>query len=241
MEDFIIQNKSFITRIFELLAVLTGLICYKKYRFTNAKYFIYFLIYAFLVDLIGGYPRHFNNYVFLSNFKNIIKDTIFEYNNWWYTLFWDIGAVLFFAFYFNRILNTTLFKRMIKYTSLMFLLFSISYILVYWKIYLFSQSIPIICVLGGFVILFCVILYLLEILQSDKVMSFYKSLNFYISIAIFIWWLIVTPLSFYDIYNSTSDWNFVFLKWQIYLFANIFMYGTFTIGLIVSSPENEKI
>ena len=95
-------------------------------------------------------------------------------------------------------------------------------------------------ILGSLIIFLCTVFYFFEILQSDNILTFYKLLNFYISTAIFIWWLIITPLVFYDIYNSNYDWNFIFLKWQIYLFANIFMYSTFTFALIFCKPEIER-
>jgi hypothetical protein len=44
-------------------------------------------------------------------------------------------------------------------------------------------------------------------------------------------------LVFYDIYNTNGDWNFIFLKWQIYLSANVFMYLTFTFALIFCKPD----
>ena len=79
----------------------------------------------------------------------------------------------------------------------------------------------------------------MEILLSDTILVFYKSINFYISVAILIWWLIITPIVFFEKYNTTSDWDYVFLKWQIKLFANICMYLTFTFALIFCKPENK--
>ena len=76
-------------------------------------------------------------------------------------------------------------------------------------------------------------------LQSYKVLNFYNELYFYISSAFLIWYLITTPLIFYQIYFSTADWSFIFLKWQIFLFANVFMYLTFTFALIYCKPEKE--
>jgi len=55
--------------------------------------------------------------------------------------------------------------------------------------------------------------------------------------ALLIWWLVVTPILFFDAYNTEADWNFANLKRQIIVFANIFMYSIFIIGLIVSKPE----
>ncbi|GAL73156.1 hypothetical protein JCM19302_3037 [Jejuia pallidilutea] len=74
---------------------------------------------------------------------------------------------------------------------------------------------------------------------------FYKSLNFYISAVIFIWWLIIAPLTFYDVYYKYEigvgvfDKAFVDLRFQIFLFANLFMYLTYTFALIWCKLENE--
>lgn len=54
-------------------------------------------------------------------------------------------------------------------------------------------------------------------LQSETILSFYKSINFYISSTILIWWLVITPLVFFQIYFLNVDWSFIILRWQIYL------------------------
>jgi hypothetical protein len=131
------------------------------------------------------------------------------------------------------------FKMIVKYSGYSFLIFSIIYILLNWDDY-FVRFFPIIDILGAVIIFLCTAFYFYEILISEKILTFYKSLNFYISAAIFNWWLIITPLVFYDIYNSRYDWNFIFLKWQIYLFANITMYLTFTFALIFCDSEIDK-
>ncbi|RMZ50932.1 hypothetical protein EB822_06015 [Flavobacteriaceae bacterium PRS1] len=76
-------------------------------------------------------------------------------------------------------------------------------------------------------------------LQSETILSFYKSINFYISSTILIWWLVITPLVFFQIYFLNVDWSFIILRWQIYLFMNIFMYSSFTIALIWCKPQND--
>ncbi|AUC81242.1 hypothetical protein [Lacinutrix sp. Bg11-31] len=233
MEEFLKDNYILITRGVEILAAVTGLLFYKKYKNTAATYFIWFLVYITICDFLCGYTYYVKNIGFL----NFLGGTLFEKNYWLSTLYWKIGAVLFFTFYYYKILKTKQSKLFLKYTGYSFLLFSLIYIIVHFQEY-FIRSFPIISVLGALIISICVVLYYIEVLQSEKILSFYKSLNFYISTAIFIWWLIITPLVFYSLYFTKADWNFVILKWQIYLFANIFMYTTFTIGLIVSKPQS---
>jgi hypothetical protein len=192
-------------------------------------------VYLSVCDFLGSYVHYIRN----GGFLGFLEGTVFIRNFWWSTLFWKIGAIMFFSFYYNSILTNEKFKRIIKYSGYSFLVLSIIYILFNWDDY-FIIFFPIIDILGAVIVFLCTAFYFFETLSSEKILTFYKSINFYISAAIFIWWLIITPLVFYDIYNSHYDWNFIFLKWQIYLFANIVMYLTFTFALIFCKPEADK-
>ncbi|WP_303315253.1 hypothetical protein Q4Q34_15870 [Flavivirga abyssicola] len=239
MEEFIKQNYSILTYTIESLAAVTGLLFYKKYKFTVAKYFICFLIYLTICDFISSYTW----YVHPKKSFGFLIGTIFEKNHWWATLYWQIGAIMFFSFYYRKILKTKSFRAIIRLFGYSYFFFSIIYIILNWNTF-FYKFFPILSILGAIIVFLCAVFYFIEILQSDKVLTFYKSINFYISFAIFIWWLITTPLDFYDAYlayevgNPNRDWNFIFLQWEIFLFANIFMYLTFTFALIWCKPEN---
>ena len=233
MNEFLLKNYSFITHSVEIMSVIVGIILFKNYKNTPVKYFIFFLIYLSIGDFIGSYTQYIHNDGFLS----FLKETRFERNYWWFTLFWKVLAILFFTFYYNKILKKARFKKIIRFSGYLFFLFSVSYIVLNFDDY-FNSSLTIIGIIGAFIILLCSGLYFLEILLSDRILLFYKSINFYISFTIFIWWLITTPLVFFEDYNNVSDWDFVFLKWQIKLFANIFMYSTFTFALIWCRPQN---
>lgn len=234
MKEFLRSNYLLLIFSFEILAVITGLLFYKKYKHMAAKYFIYFLFYLFICELLCTYTLFINN----DGFLKFLKGTIFEKNYWLSTITWSIGSILFFSYYYYKIIESTTYKVIIKYSGIFFLIISVAQIIINFQDY-FNRFFPLINVLGAIVVLICTILYFVEILQSETILKFYKSINFYISCAILIWWLIMTPLVFYDIYFNKTDWNFVILKWQIYLFANFFMYTTFTIGLIVSKPEKQ--
>ncbi|KJD34551.1 membrane protein [Tamlana nanhaiensis] len=234
MEAFLLKYFTFITHFAEVLAAVTGLVLYKHYKLSNAKYFIWFLVGVALGDIFGGYA-----YLVYYGYIPFLKGTVLEWNYWWYTIYWKIGAILFLAFYYHKNLNNSRFKLILKYTAIAFLLFSLGYIGFNFTAF-FKRSFPVISIFGAVIVFLCTIFYFFEVLHSNTVLSFYKSINFYVSAAIFIWWLIITPLVFYDIYNSQEDWNFVFLKWQIYLFANLSMYLTFTFALIFCKNELKK-
>lgn len=232
MNEFLRHNYTLLTYAVELLAVITGLFCYKKYKHNAATYFIVFLIYTFLIDALGGY----NVYIKKFNAFYLIEDTILERNFLWYTIFWSMGSMLFYSFFYRRILKRESFKSLLKYATFMALAISIFQIIVHFNT-LYNGFIPTVSIVTSLVIFLAITLYFIDILKTDKILYFYNSIYFYISTVLLIWWLITTPMVFYQIYFSTADWNFVLLKWQIYLFANLFMYLTFTFALIFCKPE----
>lgn len=236
MKDFLLENYNFLTKSVEVIAAIVGLITFKKYKSTHVKYFIYFLVYVAVIELIGSYPRYFYNYEFLTPFKLFVKNTWAERNFWWYNIFWNIGSALFYSFYFLRILKFKLYKNIVIFSRALFVVLVLGYIVLNPD-KLFDNTVVFNTILGAFLILICTSLFLLEILQSEKILTFYKSLNFYIATIVFIWFLVITPIVFYNIYFSKADWNFIILKWQIYLIMNVFMYLGFALALLVCKPE----
>ncbi|RZV66927.1 MAG: hypothetical protein EX254_03305 [Flavobacteriaceae bacterium] len=232
MEEFLREYYSIITWSIEILAAVTGIVFYNKYKYTPAKYFIYFLIYTVFVELIGHYP----SWDFLSTLNERLKGTLIERNYWWFAIFWTIGSTIFYVFYYNKILKNSKNRSIVKYAGIIFVLSSVIFILIYPKQIFIGQK-GYLTMTSALVILMCVVLYFIEILKSDEILSFYKSLNFYISATILIWWFVTSPVIFFNIYFNPDDWDFVILQWQIFLIANIFMYSCFTFGLIYSSKK----
>ncbi|MEP3837741.1 MAG: hypothetical protein ABJM36_08840 [Algibacter sp.] len=245
MEDFLIENYNFLTKSVEIIAAVTGLLVYKKFKDTAARYFIFFLVYIVVLELVGGYIR----YVRPDKILDFLIGTLIEKNFWLYTLCWKIGAILFFNFYYIKIIENEWFKSVLKYAGFSYLGFSIVYIIFNWEDF-FQISFPVFNAIGAILVLTCSVFYLVELLHSDKVLVFYNSLNFYISIVIFIWWLITTPLTFYSLYYGSvdiskpfrhpeffGDINYITLQKLIYLFSNTFMYLTYTFALLWCRPE----
>ena len=234
MEEFLRQNYSLLTKLVITLAAVTGLISYKKYRHTAAKYFIWFLICVGIIELIGGYKYYLREFDAL----HLIEGTIIQNTYWWYTLTWTIGGVLLITYYYRQLLNSQRNKKMLKFGSIAFILVILGTLVTDWK-QIFGSFPMYIEMMSFILILMCVTLYFIEIITTEKILTFYKSLSFYVTCAILFWWLINTPLLFYEGYSSTSDWNYVILKWQIRLFANIVTYLTFTFALIWCNPQND--
>ena len=239
MEEFLREYYSLLTHGVEFMAAVTGLFLLSKYKHTAVKYFIYFLVYVVFVELIGSYPIYLVNFDFLSEIKEIVNSTVFKYNYWWYNIFWTLGSMFFYSFYYHKILENKVFKRILKYAT--FLALVISLILIFSDLdAFFARTNIIISLSGTIIVLLCVLFYFIEMLNSDKILTFHRSFNFYVSATNLIWWLATVPLTFYGMYNITEDMDFVFLKWKIMLGSNIFMYSTFTFALIWCRPRQDK-
>lgn len=234
MDEFLKQNYFLLTYFVECLAAVTAIFYYRKYRGSVAKYFCYFLIYSFCIDLVGRYPYYFNH----LNIDYLIRETLIEKNYLFVTLFWFIGSTLFYLYFYYKILQNLLFKTILKYLTVLVIGIFV-FELIFNREYLYNGYIPSIPTINCLSIFLAIMLYFIEILQTNQILHFYKSIYFYISCVLIIWWLITTPMIFYEIYFTTADWNFVFLKWQVYLFANLFMYLSFTFALIFCKPEHD--
>ncbi|HZW63818.1 MAG TPA: hypothetical protein VFF15_09275 [Flavobacteriaceae bacterium] len=230
--EFLYQIKSFIYMAVEVMAAVTGLLLYRKYKHTPVKYFIYFLVYVVFIDSIGRYSY----FVRGDGIFNFLEGTLLERNYWWYNLTWVINATVFFGWYFMKVLKSNLFRRILKISIYCFVIFSVVVILLTLPA-VFKSSMPSLAIFSALIILQCVTFYFLEILQSDRVLTFYKSINFYICCAILVLWLVQIPLVFFEQYFSLADMNYAYLKNYISIVAVPYMYITFTVGLLVSKPE----
>ncbi|WP_434036593.1 hypothetical protein [Formosa sp. 4Alg 33] len=231
MEEFFKNYYLILTISFESIAALTAIFTYKKYKHTAIKYFIYFLVYVVVCETLAFYTFLVNDGIF-----NFLKGTIFQKNYWFGNLYWGIGAPTFFMFFYLKLFNSIKIKKFVRALIPLFLLISIGTI-VFDVEYYFNNYIVSNDIFGALIILLVVTLYFYEILQSDKIITFHKSIYFYISSTMFVWVLITTPLVFYDIYFTTADWSFVILKRQIFLISNMSMYLTFSLALLCCKPE----
>lgn len=210
---------------------------FNKYKNTPGRYFIYYLIFVFFVEYIGSYTTFLADNPKFLGLKELFKSTMFRQNYWWYNLSWKVIAVALLSRYYQNVLETDLFVKILKTLTNFFIVFSIFYIVFNWNMYI-SQSLTIIKILGIIMVLTCVILYFLELLYSDKILLSFNTLEFYVSAVILVWWLTTMPLEFYKGYFNTNDKNYVELRQGIITFANYLMNLCFSAALIISKPQD---
>lgn len=240
MIDFLTRNFSLINDIPLFIAAVVAIISYRKYKDSHVRYFVFFVIYSFLVDFVGGYPTYIRTYEFFKPFYEFLRDTPFVRNRWWYTLFWSIGTIGFVSFYFEKILVSQRFRSVLRISRLLMLFVLIASIVYNWKAVVMDYAL-LVEVTSFIIVMLSALFYFIEILDTNQILQFHKNLNFYIASIIFIWWLITTPLIFYDNYFSDSDWPFVLLRYEVLMYANIFMYFGFAVALLYCKPEKSMI
>ncbi|RZW56122.1 MAG: hypothetical protein EX263_02845, partial [Flavobacteriaceae bacterium] len=157
MEEFLSNYYSSLTKGVEFTAALVGILVYQKYKNSNVKYFIWLLIGIAILELIGGYTI----YAEIYDFEHLIKDTWYERNHWLYTIFWQIGASIGFAFYFRSFLKSQFFKKLILIGVLLFVVGSIFVIASQFDLFFVASFKPI-NISSSLLIILSVTLYLIE-------------------------------------------------------------------------------
>ncbi len=233
MEEFFKENYVVLTKLVVFTAFFSGLLTYKKFKGTVIRSFIWFLLAVVLIEFIASYPRMLLKW---GRF-DLIEGLLIERNYWWYTLSWTTGSALYFSFFFRKVITNKILKTILRIGFMSMIAAVVITLIVDYRDF-FSGFPVLIEVVSFLVVIVSTISYFIEILLTDKILSFYKSVSFYISCAILFWWLVNTPLVFFEVYNSTADWNFIFLKWQIRLFSNVVTYLTFTFALLWCKPQN---
>lgn len=239
MGKFILDNFYVINEGLIVLAGFIAALSYPKFKNSLVKYFIYFLIYIVFIELLGYYPNYSEKISWLQWIPSLTKGTRFEENLLWYTVFWNIGSALFVTFYFFKVIENKRFKTIIKFGGIIFLFISFLRLMFNVEGYFTNERDNVIIVGGTLQIMLCVMLYFSEILMSEKIMAFYKSFHFYVAAAFFVFFLIRTPITFYQIYYNGTDTAFVNFRRFLILFCNVLLYVTFIIALIKCKPQSQ--
>ena len=232
MNEFIDYNSSWIYHTAEFIAAITGVILFRYYKNSSISIFILYLVYVFFLDSIGGYPKYFRKYEFLSAFNTAIEGTRIAGSKWWYTIFWEIGSPVFLAFFYYKTINNYIFRRIIKWSAIVFFIASIITVLSNFETF-FHDSLKIPEYGGLILIISCISMYFIDLLKSDKLFEFYRLPTFYISCILLFWYIIMNSLTFYEPFYHRGDMAYVYLRKNIYAFAIVSVYLSYALLLII--------
>ena len=202
-----IEDLLFLTTAVEFAAALMAIVHYRKYRASNEKYFLIFLWYTFLVDLVGAGLGHIYN-----------LDNYWLYNGYLVTMY------LFYFYWYYRILKSRVFRRFTR-------LFSAVFIVVAFASFIF-QPINIYHMytfnVGALFVLILTVFHFYQLLNDDQVLIVKYKLSFWISTGLLLFSVGMIPLFSLSEYLDFQGAGYIITLVSL----NVILYGCYIIGFI---------
>lgn len=174
----------------EGLAALFAFIFYKKYSHTYLRFFPWLLLYTFLNEIFGEYIFNiFGTNVVLYNVYNII---FFMY--------------FYFVFYKNE--ERKHYKTLIIIASFCFI--GSSLVNLFYSSFLLDPQL-LTYIVGACVLIFCIILYFLDILYTPQVLQIRKDLLFWVSTGLLLFYVGYIPIKVARHFFEDKDNSFMTL------------------------------
>lgn len=211
-----------IVNILELIAAFSGFYYINKNHNSKLRYFVYFLVITVCVDALGWYTSF--------EFLRPEEDSLF-YDNFWLFNTFIIGSLFFYICFYRTMLITKKLKKALTYLMIISI-FVIIYNTFKAGYIFFKTNLKYNFIWTTFSVFICVAFYFYELLISDKVLYFYKSSLFYISIGLLIWWLVMPPMIFYIPYYKTVYPEVVQVRGIMLLVLNVYLYSCYIIGFL---------
>ena len=192
-----------IMRWLPYFTLLLSLFFYKKYKnYTFYKYFILHIFIIVIFDVINEVFFRLNNHVLFDVY------TFFEFNS--------------FALIYYHLLKD---KTRTKILKILVLVFNLIYFLFYYFDFYTMYTVPIEGVVNSII----VILFFIELLNSNRILNYKKLLSFWISVAFLVFYLTTVPFwsLFYSSIFATRE-MFPISYYLSTVFQIIFIYGLIT-------------
>lgn len=221
----------------ELIAAVAGSIFLTKTNRENSDYkiFVRFLWSVLLIDILGGYAAlaYFSNYELFG----FIKGTPFVRNEWYFNIV-EVYFILVYTYLFRSQLSGRRMKYLLKWSMIGYLIISV--LNMYLSDDFFTGDLMLNDMLGAFLIVLSVFFYFFDMMISDKVLTFYKNLFFYVAIGVTISYLVRVPISIYGAYFNERNDAFLELFYDLVRYTNIFMYSMFAMGFYMDYRYRKK-
>jgi len=199
----------YVINFLELIAVIIAIISFDKYKNSNEKFFLYFLCYSFLIDILGA----------------VVGDLLLKNNAWVYNTFIITSFLFYFSWYYN-ILKKSIFKKWVLVFSVLFILVAVyNLFLGSWATY---NSMTFF--VGALSLLVLTLFHFYQLLNSNEVLFVKYKLSFWISTGLLLFYMGMIPL----MYLMEMEYTGInYLSYIIILLSlNVVLYGCYTIGFI---------
>ena len=211
--------------ISEIIAAFFGTIYYSKYRNTSFKYLLFVLWLIVIVEIVGSFYVEWNIYY--------MDESGVKYNLGLYNLLYLIVYPAFYFIYFKALHNKR-HRNAIKVFFVCFIIIS----LINWVFIqnFFTEYSKYPDIIGSIFLTICVIFHFIELLKSEKIIRFHRSISFWISVGVLIYY--TSNIPFTVVVNTYAIADITVQK--IFLINHILavaMYLIFTFGFIWSKKE----
>lgn len=209
----------------EIIAAVFATVFYFKYKNTSFKYVLFVLWFIVFIETLGRFHEELHLYY---TDENGVK-----YNWWLHNVLYIVVYPIFYYMYY-KILQTKKYRLIIKIFFIVFALTSIINWSFFESFYNGSRTYPII--IGSACLTICVIFYFIELLKSEKIIRFHRSVPFWISIGLLIYYTSTIPFSVVRNSYALADAALKKMFLINYILA-IAMYLIITFGFIWSKKE----
>lgn len=195
------------------ISLTTGLFYYDKIRNTKARYFLFLLLLGFITEGLGyilGIRLKMNTFLI----HNIYK-------------FFSLTFLM--LFFYSYIQNKRK-KFILKILLFLFIVFYIlNFLLVTPSFYVYQTNSAI---FGSICLVIAILIYLTDLLSSDKVLDIKHVLLFWLATGNLIYYVVYLPVfSMAKFLHYGNIWNYI-------IFAlNIIMHAFFITGFVISKKE----
>ncbi|WP_296382855.1 hypothetical protein [Winogradskyella sp.] len=220
----------------ELVAALSGSYYWLKTKDNSVKPFVWYLWFTVFVETLSMYTYLYE--YFDTPLINWIENSVFFRNTWLYNIYNFVSLILIGMFVIRNIDNSTS-QKIIKLIIIACSIFSIWFFVLTGEF--FIMSIPYDLAVQTFAIFIMVLLYLRELIQSEQFLDFYKSHVFYISLAIMLWHICLTPLFIFDEYYRFGNDDFIAFRGIFLDTFNILLYSCYTFAFLYSLFHKRKL
>jgi hypothetical protein len=216
-------NLIFLYHLLELTAALAASLYLFKTKDNSIRQFVWYLWFIVFFETLGMYGYLYE--IMDNPIIDSIKNSKFRRTTWLYNVLNLIVVFLLGKFIINNT-NTLLSHKIVKVLVIGFFVFCLVYFT--FTTGFFEAKIPYPFVVLTFVIFIMVMLYLRELIKSNKLLNFYKSPVFYVIIAVMLWYICLTPLFIFNPLFSVMNKEFIVFRMYFLDISNIILYSWYT-------------
>lgn len=204
-----------LVHLFEIIALITAIKYYGKYKNTTEKWFVFFLAYTVLTETVGVYVAYF----------------LKEYDLTIYHIF-IVVSFMFYFYWFQSILKSQNQQKIITALSILFFVYAVYNLSVLsWDNYHTKTFI-----VGAVINIIASIFFFSQLLNDKEEIEVQKNLKFWISTGLILFNVGMVPfMLFSQEFNANNETRTV-----IIVLLNFILYFCYSIGFILCKKPTEN-